>query len=839
MVKRIISFVLALMIVSSLPIVGMADEYDSLRALGIMGDDMVISENVLITRAEMAYITAKIMNSGTLENVNTSFCDVDKENKYSGYIDFLGRSGVINGTGGCSFNPDGYVTGDVAYKMLLSALGYGGLAEEIGGYPQGYRTLASRLRIGKGVSVAPNNTLSTLDVAKILQNLLLTKLPSTGILIGDTSSELFDSGTTVLGDIMEISVYRGSVADVDISGGNITFIAEENVYDTNPVSVAFGTKLMLTADSLTKAVQYENIPAVAYVNKEKELLHIEADEDIEFGYRYVESVNSDANTSSMYSVRNMKEITFADDDDVYDVSDDAVMRYNGDKTNTSVKLIGKVAKVVIRDDEIIYLESWDLQHGGIITDINVEKITYQSGEKSDRYLYDVNRAENKYIVINGLSASYSDIKPDTLFEYYQNDDMLVLIVSESTRVDTLNAVSDRSFVTLGENDYYAKDVYYSQDGVSYKKNSGYNALFHVLVKAYIGSDGYVQYVKAYDKSDITHEEFYGVVCGVSLGTGLNTEKKVLIMNLEDTAFSKEIYRVDDRTKFNDGITISELNSNANALDGSSLYVFEASQSGKLISVSTPKPLKGYEDTTYDFSDGGKFINFAKRLYIDNNQPIIAVYENEGNLEANSITRANIAGLLNTDNSAMFKAYSKDGSIKLDLLLLTGDLNSLGGRTDSTKHGVVTSKRTFLASEDEIKIKITICGYPVDYAVTTEEAAKVREGDFVSFKVSPFGDSEISFVNIVHLDSDADSWPVLTTPFETSFAYIANIEGNIVEFSDGTIEPLSTDEVPVYIVYDSDSVKQPFTSVSKSEIRADDYVYCCKNSGIISALIAIR
>ena len=113
-----------------------------------------------------------------------------------------------------------------------------------------------------------------------------------------------------------------------------------------------------------------------WVNKDKQIIYIAPLENVEIKYACIASVNGDTNKNNTYSINYIDRLTLFNDNTKYNVSNEATLKYNGEMTNVSVKLIDNYAKIVMQNDAIIFIESWDLKEGGIIEKITDDEITY-------------------------------------------------------------------------------------------------------------------------------------------------------------------------------------------------------------------------------------------------------------------------------------------------------------------------------------------------------------------------------------------------------------------------------------------------------------------------------
>jgi hypothetical protein len=131
------------------------------------------------------------------------------------------------------------------------------------------------------------------------------------------------------------------------------------------------------------------------------------EKNIKIKYRYIDSINGD---------------------------------FNEEMTQSPVKLTGKFAKMILQDEEVIYLESWDLEEGGLINEITRTTINYTKGEYTTLRIRDMDICE-KRIFVNNRSVDEKDLRVKSLFSYYQSVDIIIIVASDKVVVDTLEGIS--------------------------------------------------------------------------------------------------------------------------------------------------------------------------------------------------------------------------------------------------------------------------------------------------------------------------------------------------------------------------------------------------------------
>jgi len=178
--KRICSIILALcMCLTMLPAFAAKGDLDSavfeVTSLGIFEGDQngdLKLENTM-TRAEFAKVV--VVLSGMKDVIGSGespMQDVPKDHWASGYISYLISTGMMKGYPDGTFRPDATITLDECIKTLLVVMGYEIVAEERGGYPDGYYSVAVQKELVKGVVGGRKNPALRKDIIMIIYNAL-------------------------------------------------------------------------------------------------------------------------------------------------------------------------------------------------------------------------------------------------------------------------------------------------------------------------------------------------------------------------------------------------------------------------------------------------------------------------------------------------------------------------------------------------------------------------------------------------------------------------------------------------------------------------------------------
>lgn len=168
-----------------------SDVYSAVETLSTLGiingyEDNTFKPDGNITRAEMCAVLCRARGLGVSRSYYDCFTDVPRDHWAYWYVGLCKEYDIVDGMGNDIFAPDSNVTLSQAVKMILSAMGYGILAEANGGWPAGYVSTAAKYGILDGITEKTDSPATRATIAKLLDNalpapLLLTSVnPTTG-----------------------------------------------------------------------------------------------------------------------------------------------------------------------------------------------------------------------------------------------------------------------------------------------------------------------------------------------------------------------------------------------------------------------------------------------------------------------------------------------------------------------------------------------------------------------------------------------------------------------------------------------------------------------------------
>lgn len=850
--KKIILLLVAFLIFAT-PVLCYAGEIENLKAIDAL--PMGFTEENLgesVTRAEFSYMTAKLINCGEILPVNTRFADVTEENVYSGYIEYLAGAGVLSGTQGANFNPDAPADINMVNKILVCALGYGSLAESMGGYPNGYNIIAQELGLHKNI-YADGGYITKSSASVIIENALLEEIPSMQIAVRDGKLSVYpDSQATkrVLCDVLKYSAYTGTFTKVNYSENTAVFTVKTNKYSQNKIALTVGSEYVLDAGEGINFAEYEQVPVTIWVNDKEEVINIITSKNTDVLYGYIEKINGNSKNDANYPASNIEDVTLVGAEEEYDVAENLTVKYNGEITNLPVKLCGRFTRLVMVNDEVICIESWDIKEGGLITNIDFE-ISYTHGDNQGYKISDILTKKNIRVFIDNKPANYKDIRANSVFDYYETDETLVLVVSEEVYSDKLKSYSPFTSVQIGDLICKADGkVYVSTDGKLFKENTNIDKLLGETVYVYIAPNGYARFI-VNAESVPNKDSFYGIVSGVEsdiFGETANIELyKVKGANIE-----KGIYSI-DFDKMISGITIDELIKNAKSISKNCLYKFDVNSDNKILSISKPKTFYGLNDNAeytvagWVSDSSAYFAIDGVRVYLDSLAPITYVYSDEEGFKVSSITWNTIKG--KNANGAKLSFYGEEKTAYPEFIFMSGGASGIYKST--SLYGVYTGYTEGLNDKGEpCKIARIITNSGAKEYRLDDETIKLMEEEtggaglvmvYTEHNYSSSG-NEISYDSTVcKLSDKSAAWETKDTVNVDGLheGTIDTIAGNRVYFDDGTAYYMTHESSYKSIVSVNDNTPgERFKKIELKDIKPGDKVYYYLVSGSIYSIILV-
>ncbi len=387
MLKRIISAILAsAMLISGTALAVSDDEYlydvtdkamlDKIDVLSKFGLIKVYMDGSFrgfekVTRSEFARLMCDYLGLEVNENApktGLKFTDVKSDHDDYGYIKRATEYGLMNGVSDTEFNPDGSITNVQAVKVLLHAMDFGSIAQNMGGYPEGYVKLGISLGMMKDSAEVSITKEGIVDILYNSYDIRIPKINYDGGKITYTDDE---DGETILSRYHNIYKFKGIV-----EGNEYTSLAGDKYYQNNQL-YANGTVFDTDFEDAYKYLGYD-VEYYAQVDDSKGL------------YKII-SVTK----------RSKNKVLEIDGDDVISAPSKTSLTYDNNGKNKTIKISPVCDMIYNRVSNPYFTEKDYFLNSGTLTFID------NNGDSE----YDICVVEdNKTVVVESVSTVNNSLK---------------------------------------------------------------------------------------------------------------------------------------------------------------------------------------------------------------------------------------------------------------------------------------------------------------------------------------------------------------------------------------------------------------------------------------------
>lgn len=223
--KRIISILILISVLfqAFYMNIGYADEFISetekdkfvndirfLESIGVLNEDVRKNPEETLTRAELARILTCMDVNGILGLGETVFFeDVTDEDQLK-YIRKAIDMGVMSATGENQFSPQRTVMTTEAICAVVRLVGYRYLADQKGGFPQGYTSVAESTKMLKGVNLNLNYPITYFSFINLILNAAEVDFFGKTYNSGESGYAIM-KGHSIMSDWWELEVKEGQV----------------------------------------------------------------------------------------------------------------------------------------------------------------------------------------------------------------------------------------------------------------------------------------------------------------------------------------------------------------------------------------------------------------------------------------------------------------------------------------------------------------------------------------------------------------------------------------------------------------------------------------------------
>lgn len=570
MIKKIISFILCFaVLLMPLIVVNAIEEtsytnqnshYNRLKSMGIIDFEMSQSDE-FVSRAQVAYATAKVLTKNIEDFSLNVFNDVAIGSYASGAIGFMYSKGIMSGDGRGNFRPDDTITYNELMKIFVSITGYSYVAEKQGGYPIGYLNTAASIGISRNVSVGSLDKITNKEFCDLLYRAIETPVMENEL--NDKNNYFVNNNHTLMGNILQREDLTYS-SGILISDGIADIYGKKTV---NKSSVLIGDTVIFN----------NNIDASQYLGLSVEYWYYDQGGHFELASLYPNNINKTVE----FNVEDIKTASFSGYE-VYDNAyklqqlrlntDDFCIVFNGDGVSefTEDTLFPKNGSVKLIDNnndnlyDIVFIYEYEIY---LIEETGLEgyNLYFKSiGYGTDLGLY-VDK-DNKDIFYNVYNEQGKKVTPIELSKNQivqvsksKNGRIISVNVSKSKVDGKLEGLShEGGIATINGGEY---ELVKRFDGSYPEMDIGKNGIF------YVDTSGRIVYFE----EGISNKDYYGYIEGMVQQQGLSgtVEIKMVKAGSLGTAQGKWYWWVKDKFVQNSEIKIYKFAART-TLDGESV-----------------------------------------------------------------------------------------------------------------------------------------------------------------------------------------------------------------------------------------------------------------------------
>ncbi len=417
--------------------VNYAEAVNILSNLGVINgyEDGTFKPDNTITRAEVATIIVNVLNLPQTQGA-TVFSDVPADHWAAGYINTAYNQQVISGMGDGTFAPGANVTYEQVVRMIVSALQYNMAANQAGGYPTGYLSVAANNGITKGAAGTVGQPATRATVAKLVYNALEVPMlaPSEYGWTADNNRFAPDETKTLLSNL----------------GVEVLEVVVSDTYLTKSDFDADDTTVKLT---LNKSYSDDECDASNYLEKDNiQKKGTELTADFEeggtaaaslLGYACVAYVGEDSDTGedtifaisakgTRNTVTTVKGTSFVDDQATYADAENRVYYYSGGDKPKSLTPARAKDDNGLKD---LNFEDYGANYDDTDADYAKIYVNYEfGGNDGELTPFTTSKQYHDFFEGNGGTARFIDNDSDGQFEY--------VIVSKYTSESVIESVEE-------------------------------------------------------------------------------------------------------------------------------------------------------------------------------------------------------------------------------------------------------------------------------------------------------------------------------------------------------------------------------------------------------------
>lgn len=448
-----------------------------LSAVGIITafDDGTYGLNQNLTRADLAVYAARMLGYNEAEiTENTYFKDVPNYHWAASSVEKLVSRGIISPD--TEYRPDDNATMLEVIKVMVGLAGYDTLAKAKGGYPTGYRSVASQIGILSGVDEAGGDTCLRYKAFEIMFNTMTIDALEQTIYGGETG-KYEKTGETML------SLYHDIYKTEDKVNG-VWGISIDEKEKPEKGKLRVGDKLM-SSENIKNSESFLGHSVICYFRDNGsdktdryEAIYLRADDN---------SVNINADDFESYSGDLIRYVDKTDKTRTAQVDPAAVVVKNGAVVSQNIsdafkidygtiELVGDspYKTVIINEIKSIVCASVDTTN---------QLIYAENGRYTPISIKDNGKRTVKIHQDGGLEVEDSAIKRGTLLSVIESEDYIDIAISTkemTVKIDSVRTDGKYPVIKCGDAEYKILPEVYVTEKINIKPGASVKLQFNTL-----------------------------------------------------------------------------------------------------------------------------------------------------------------------------------------------------------------------------------------------------------------------------------------------------------------------------------------------------------------------
>ncbi len=762
-----------------------------------------------LTRGGFCELIMQTLGLNISGKASSDFSDVTEDMSCAAAVNMAEKLGFIAKVE--RFRPNDYIKLSEAVTIICNINGYDRMADISGGWPSGYMNMAYDYKLLENIKVLDQSQYVNMkDGFLLLENMLTAPMMVRKLSSSEDVKIEEDEDMTILYKYHGLKEIKCSIDKYDEKSRNITF-TENN------------------GDEYTAAYDAENTDVedtmqYAWVDKDYERVeYLYPVRDSAVVYGYINEVNG-TDSGKSYAAKDIKRIAATTCVSTR-LADSAKITLNGKALTQEIKPVGMYARIVVAKGEIVKIDFYELQQGGMIESAGADRIVYVNGVSGYSLLEDIDDVAPMKIIADNALGTVKSLKQNTYFDYMWADGALTVVASSNKAEGTLKSASSDMVMIETEKGNVSYDVersnFYIASGEE-DYSSEYNAseFMNSSVTVYADSNGYAHYMRAGEK-----KEFYGVVVRFDDECIESDNPTLTVAKIENGEAAENVYEVDLKSKtiFYPEVSFYDAAANARKTDGSGVYKFSAKNN----TITKIEKVDWYNNSAVTLGD--KFDYRAVRIYFDgkwkgiNQNRILLLKNGRGEFEVQVVKWSE---LVNKWASGA-KALVENSEPIAKITVLTDYETAV--YKDETQFGFVQDMKEYYGDDEEVHIS-----YDIEKrgAVSSVDAyaddllkyggKELKKYDYITYAPGSLNKYSAGFVikGVVSLSGVWSEVSTSTLKFTHMGTYCGTTNGYLKTTLGGEYKYMLLDSAG-YSIYSTDSEHSKFKSASLSDLVGKD------------------